>query len=151
MLKYCFLDTNILIHFQTFDEVDWCSGLEASEVVLVFAPVVMREMNQHKDDSRNKWRQKRARILFSKLKWLLKGILPGDSISIKEAVSILEVPREPKVDWGHLGLDPQINDDRLLATIIEFADTHPPDSMVFISDDFHIQRRAALYSRHYWK
>jgi hypothetical protein len=31
-LMYCFLDTNILIHYQTFDEVKWTKVASASQV-----------------------------------------------------------------------------------------------------------------------
>ena len=29
---YCFLDANVLIHFQMFDEVDWAKLLKAAKV-----------------------------------------------------------------------------------------------------------------------
>src|SRR5260221_664121 len=64
---FCFLDTNAMIHFRTFEEVDWLTILATSEVYLILAPIVLNELDKLKLDSSNEWRQKRARALISKL------------------------------------------------------------------------------------
>jgi hypothetical protein len=68
---YCFLDTCTLLHFTTFDEVDWPAVLGVPSVCLMVAPIVVRELNDHKDDSHNDRRQQRARVVIRKLRTFL--------------------------------------------------------------------------------
>ena len=141
-VAYCFIDTNVLIHFQTFDEVDWPTVFQVDQVCLVLGPVVMAELNQHKDDSSHGWRQKRARMLVGKLSALLKEKPLDQPVEVRQGVSIFDIPKEPVVDWKALGLDPRVNDDRLLASIIEFTNDIQPHAVQLITDDFLAQRKA---------
>lgn len=142
---HCFLDTNILIHFQMFDEVDWCEILAAKQVYLMFAPVVIGELDQHKNNTSNEWRQKRARKVVAKLKALLKDVPSGNPARVRPGVLLLEITREPRVDWPTLDLDQQVKDDRLLATMIEYREQEPSRRLLLLSDDFLLQRRAPIH------
>lgn len=51
-LTHCFLDTNVFLHFQRFDTVDWPKVLGAQQVCLMLTTTVMEELNYHKDDSK---------------------------------------------------------------------------------------------------
>src|SRR5258708_4450700 len=113
---FCFLDTNAMIHFRTFEEVDWLTILATSEVYLILAPIVLNELDKLKLDSSNEWRQKRARALISKL----KNFQPGYPMKIRDNVFIELLLREPQIEWATMGLDGQVNDDRLIASLICF-------------------------------
>jgi len=145
-VAYCFIDTDVLVHFATFDEVDWPAIVGADQVQLVLAPSVMRELNKHKDYSANAWRQKRARTLVSKLRRLLKDASPDRAATVRAGVFIHDVLAEPSVDWRELGLDRQLNDDRLLATVKEFRDHHKSQRVLLVSNDFLLQRKAQRHS-----
>ncbi|MEQ6335778.1 hypothetical protein [Sphingobium sp. MK2] len=45
---HLFLDTNILMHFQRIDQIDWPDIADATECILLIAPVVIRELEKHK-------------------------------------------------------------------------------------------------------
>ncbi len=139
---YCFLDTSILIQFRTFDEIDWPKVVSAPAVVLVLAPIVLAELNQHKDDYTNEWRRKRARTLVSKLKSFLGQTGSAPSAKVRPDVSLLDIPNEPVVDWATLGLDPAVNDDRLIAAVIKFCEQHPTFEAMIMTDDILLQRKA---------
>ena len=139
---YCFLDTNILIHFHTFDEVEWLKVVCGSQVVLTLAPIVVKELNQQKNDTGNEWMHKRARTLVSKLKKLLAQQKSTEPVEIKSNIAIIDIPNEPMVDWQTLGLDPAVNDDRLIASIIKFKEQQPSNRVVLVTDDFLAQRKA---------
>ena len=47
---YCFFDTNILLHFTTFDEVNWPKFLEVAHVYLVLTRPVMRDLNRFSEE-----------------------------------------------------------------------------------------------------
>jgi hypothetical protein len=138
---YCFIDTDVLIHFQTFDEVDWLSAINAKTVCLVLASTVMAEINELKDRATD-WRGKRARKVVSMLRAKLKEADPGQPVEIRPGVSLMDIAGEPVVDWREQRLDPNINDDRLLATILGFAAEHPSSEIFFLSNDFNAWRKA---------
>ncbi len=53
-LTHCFLDTNVFLHFQRFDTVDWPKVLGVQQVCLMLTTTVMEELNHYKDDSKNR-------------------------------------------------------------------------------------------------
>lgn len=131
---YCFLDTNILLEFQTFNEVDWSKVLGAKQVCLVLAPIVFRELDKHKTDYNNARRQKRARMLLPKLTQLIEA--ETDELpQVRRNVTLLALPNEPSIDWAGEHLDPNVNDDRLLASILDFSRQHPSEKVFLLSDD----------------
>jgi len=133
---YCFLDTNILLEFKTFDEVDWPKVLNAKQVCLVLAPVVLSELDKHKTDYNNARRQKRARMLLPKITKLTEGEMIADVLpQVRHNVTLLVLPNEPMIDWKAEHLDPTVNDDRLIASILEFSRQRPSENVLFLSDD----------------
>ena len=48
MPVFAFIDTNVLLHYRFFRDVDWAAVVSAPEVVLVFAPVVLSELDEHR-------------------------------------------------------------------------------------------------------
>jgi hypothetical protein len=47
-LVFVFIDTNVLMQYRQFDQVDWAKELGVPEVTLVFAPVVFAELDKYK-------------------------------------------------------------------------------------------------------
>lgn len=139
---YCFLDTNVLIHFRTFDEVDWPKVLGVSAVTLVLAPVVLKEIDKLKIDQLKPWQQERARKLIQKFRHLLHAVEPGQAASLGRDLSLLCVVNEPQVDWVSTGLDPGWMDDRLIAAILTFKTKHEGERVVLVCDDFAAQQKA---------
>lgn len=143
--KYCFLDANIFIHFQDFADVDWPRKLGSRHVYLVLAPTVLRELNKYKDDNKNEARRRRVRSILPKLEALLEQSTTTAPTMIRSGVSILDIPREPNVNWSALGLDPLVEDDRLVASIIEFNEQHEQAQVLLLSNDFPARRKAGLH------
>ncbi len=142
---YAFLDTNLLLHFTMLDEVDWCQVLEVSAVCLVLAPIVIHEMNEHKDDSSNARRQRRARDVLRKLDALLPEAA-GQEGSVRKGVTICELPRHPQLDWAATGLDPAQGDDRLIASMLQFQHDQPSAYVRLVTADGPLRRKARYHS-----
>lgn len=61
---FVFIDTNALLHYQFFDEVDWPAQFGVTNVTLVFAPIVLAELDRHKwSGSRHERARKASRAL----------------------------------------------------------------------------------------
>src|SRR5205807_1116782 len=117
---YCFLDTDVLMHFTDFDQADWGTFLNAKQVYLVLPITVVRELNKHKDDGSKPGLQQRARNLLSKIAKLLVGAY--EPVRIKEGVFLISVRKEPRIEWSTLELDENVQDDRILARILLFKE-----------------------------
>src|SRR2546425_2434696 len=108
---YCFLDTDVLLHFTNFDQADWVTLLSAKKVYLVLPITVVRELNKHKDDGSKPGLQQRARDLLSKIAKLLVGA--NGPVRINEGVFLLAARKEPRIEWSELELDENVQDDRI--------------------------------------
>jgi hypothetical protein len=68
--RFAFLDTNTFLHYRAIEEIDWLSILATGHVTLVIAPIVIRELNKHKDYSKSAKARERASAALIKLsKW----------------------------------------------------------------------------------
>jgi hypothetical protein len=75
-------------------------------------------------------------MLLPKLNRLIEseetlGSLP----QVRTHVTLLALPNEPFIDWKTEHLDPAINDDRLLASILDFKHQNPAEQILLLSDD----------------
>jgi PIN domain len=141
-LTHCFLDTNVFLHFQMFDTVDWPQVLGAQHVCLMLTTIVMEELNRHKDDAKNPGRQKRAREILSKLDDILPTDAAGISVPVRQNVTLQEILEAPDVDWKAVKLDPQKGDDYLLASILDFHAANSGAIICLVTRDFPVRRKA---------
>lgn len=131
---YCFIDTNILIHRKTFDEIDWPRVVGADEVCLVVSQVVLKELDKLKNDKTD-WIQERARTLLKKLRPFIRG--SAMSATICPHVTLHIIGQEPRSDfpWAAHSLDPNWSDDRILASLLQFRREHPRANVCFVTSD----------------
>lgn len=70
-MKYLFLDTNILIHYQCFEDIPWNSVLEtADDITVVICETVVAEIDKHKDGQKIRIKD-RAKKVSSRIGELL--------------------------------------------------------------------------------
>ena len=131
---YCFLDTDVLIHFTDFDQADWITFLNAKQVYLVLPITVVHELNQHKDDGGKPGLQQRARDLLPKIARLLRGAKAP--VYIKEGVFLMSSRKEPRIEWSELELDENVQDDRVLARLLLFKEEYPERNVCFLTNDY---------------
>ncbi len=46
--KTIFIDTNILLHYQSFDEIDWLKILNIDKLEIRLSSIVIQELDKHK-------------------------------------------------------------------------------------------------------
>ncbi len=117
-LIYAFVDTNVLLHYKFFRHIDWPTALGVSEVVLVFAQVVLHELDN------KKWsgsRREKARAR-SVLKALDEFKLSTDKVTVTAGFKIMAIGTEPEDElFERHRLQPTVPDDRLQASLLGFV------------------------------
>lgn len=99
-----FIDTNLLLHYQFLDQVDWPTLLDTQQVVFQIAPVVIRELNKQKDESRLRKLRERAASVLRRLDTLADK--PPES-EVRPGVTIRFQTQEPDLDYAGHQLDRQ--------------------------------------------
>jgi len=120
-MVYVFLDTNTLLHFKRPDQIDWPSLLKCTPVTLVFAPVVIRELEEQKVHNHTRMIRERAQGVVT---WLGKFIESDHQAQIRPNVQLQFIRTSPMVDFAAHRLPHSIFDDESIASIIEFRDAH---------------------------
>ncbi len=116
---YCFPDTNFFYYYTYFTDADWAGLLGARQVCLVIAPAVLKELDNHKRDTRKRLRG-RAVSVSNKLDELLERGTPGDDLHVHGDLYV-RVESNEAADAYFQGLDRHIPDDRIVAAALSLA------------------------------
>jgi hypothetical protein len=132
MPKIAFLDTNVYLHYQPFDQIDWRGALQANSVTIVVPPVVVRELNQHKALHPRPRVRKRAATVLRRL----TGLLESDSgVKLPQDTDVLIEDRDPTIDFAAHQLSHEVQDDQLIASVIMYKTERPEDDVVLVTSD----------------
>jgi hypothetical protein len=134
-----FLDTNTFLHYKQLREIDWCDVLNADHVTLIVAPVVIRELNSHKDLGRKKNIRERAAAALETLSVMIRQ---PDRADIREGVELRFRQTDPLIDFGAQRLNDRLADDWLVATTLEFLSESPECRLVLVTRDIGLQLKA---------
>lgn len=140
-MKYIFLDTNIFLHFQDFEKIDWLSESSSKACKLVIPPVVIDELDEKKIGT-NKIGN-RARNVLNRLEKLseIKNAKIRENIDFE---ILLIKPRQEVYDKNNLNFNEQ--DHRLIASIIQFSQEYDLNDILLCSNDIGPRLRAKMYS-----
>ena len=128
---YAFLDTNAFLHFRLFDEIDWPKLLGCDAVTLVLAPVNLGELDKKKYEGPSKVRE-RAQLVARRLGTYVDQVMPA---CVRDGVSLVFLADEAALDFVSLGLGKTNQDDRLLASMIEFKGQRSAARVVVVTAD----------------
>ncbi|MBF4483105.1 PIN domain-containing protein [Dehalococcoides mccartyi] len=132
MAKIAFLDTNVFLHYQPFDQIVWPKILQVSEVTIIVPPIIIRELNKHKELGAKQRVRERAGLVLKKLSSLFAT---GCKAYIRDGVEIYLEDRDPIIDFTQLQLNKDIQDDHLIASIIMFRKERPEADVILVSSD----------------
>ena len=136
MKVYAFTDTNVFLEYQDYSQLDWPKILNATEVCLVVAPMVRKEIEGHRTDPKSPRRQKRARAVSGKLRELAFSVNDGEEALVpgRPGVTYLEIARSPLMgNYPELSTSDQ--DDHIIAAILDFQKQHPSLDTMVVSGD----------------
>ncbi len=132
MHKIIYLDTNIFLHYQPFDQINWLEIVKAESATIVIPPVTIRELNKHKDSHPRTKIKKRAGETIRRLFELYDL---GVNAKINEEVFVSFEDRDPNIDFAAYQLIFSIQDDHLIASILMHLQEAPTDHIVLVTSD----------------
>jgi len=132
---YCFVDTNVFLHYQFFPNIDWAMELDEEYVALIVCAQVLGELEKQKFLASYRKIQERAKKTVSRL-----AEIQRENKQIRDNVELLFIIDEPVIDWASEGLDPDVGDDRVIAAILCEKGNKAP--IVLVSSDLGLQLKA---------
>lgn len=125
-----FFDTMIFLHYMSLDQLDFNKIFGPSPHTVLVPRITLRELDTHKNTHGLNRIKKRAENILKKIKQWAEGeeVRPGVSVEFLSAM--------PRVDYAELGLNPDWNDDILVASVLQYKTDHPGDeSVILVSQD----------------
>lgn len=124
---HIFIDANTALHFKRPDQIDWCALTGAKEVVLVAAPLLVRELEIQKVHNPSYKLRERADTF---IRWLVTFVR-NPSVEVRLGVRWHFIPHEPQIDFSAHNLSDKIADDRLIASVLTY--TAEPNGPVYVA------------------
>lgn len=112
---YLFPDTNVFLHWRSFDEVDWPSVVDRAPVVLVLTRTVVGELDRHKNENKSRKLRERAATALAKIEKLLEG-----DARVSDRVRLHALSAYARRGAAPAGLDLDRPDDCHVAAVLEF-------------------------------
>lgn len=126
-MKYLFLDTNVYIHYNDFEQIDW-KELFNDDVSIVIPPIIMREIDSLKDRDNNARRKVKAKKIASKISDYLLYEKKG-----KFSVLTCKGPHPTLYDM--YSYDRAVNDDVFLLSVLQFKEEQGFEVCVVAADN----------------
>jgi hypothetical protein len=138
---HLFPDTNTFLHFRSAEEIDLPKSFGKDSVVLVIAPVVIRELNDQKDRNSVARLRKRA---GSALQRLHRYLLQAAPAALRNNVTLIFQTTEPiDIDFAVNRLSLQSNDDQLIGSLLQFKKENPDLEVALLTNDVGLMAKAA--------
>ena len=114
---HVFIDANTALHFKRPDQIDWRTLANANEVVLVAAPILLRELEEQKViNGSSKLKDRAADYIKS-----LHAFVRHPETEVRAGVRWWFLPDEPQLDFAAERLSQTIADDHLIASVLHYT------------------------------
>jgi hypothetical protein len=143
-MKSIFLDTNVYLHYELFDQINWLKIVDAESLTIVVPPITVRELNKHKDYHTQPRVKKRAGEVLRRLDALFDS---SSATSLRDRIDIRLENRDPTIDFAAHQLSFEIQDDQLIASIIMYRNEEPEAEVVLVTSDGGLALRAKARTR----
>jgi len=132
-------DTNALVQYP--DPVAY-RQLFVSPFTLLILPTVLSELDKLKINHRNEDFRNKAKAAIKRLKgFRMQGdVLTG--ITVDKTITVKMVATEPNFEKTLKWLDPNHEDDRIIASALDLQVHHPADSVILVTSDINLQNKA---------
>jgi PIN domain len=135
-------DTNALLYHPELDKWRF-DGAKTFAFVLI--PTVLGELDELKIKHRDAALRQKAEALIGRIKsYRTRGDLSVGVVVAKNVSTIRAIALEPSFDSSLPWLDPDNNDDRIIASFVEVMRQHPRSPVVLVTLDINLQNKAAV-------
>jgi hypothetical protein len=110
------IDTNLVLHYQPIDQVDWPSISGFDDCALVIAPILLRELEQQKIFNRSVALRERASRMID---FLVEKMALPDPITLRPHVTLQFIDHEPTIDFAANRLVREVQDDHYIASALD--------------------------------
>ncbi|WP_416674281.1 PIN domain-containing protein [Egbenema bharatensis] len=126
-------DTNVILRNQELPS--WAEVLGTDEFVVLLVPGVLSELDDHKINHRVPEVREKARTFSNRIKgWRNQGEL-SDGVRVQGKVYVRVSAREPNFQRTLSWLDPQVADDRIIASVLEWQRSNPTNAVQLLCCD----------------
>ncbi|MFO7789184.1 MAG: PIN domain-containing protein [Bacteroidales bacterium] len=133
------VDTNSLYQLP---EIEKWTFSDFSKFELIITPSVLKDLDKHKIEHSNEVVRSKAKKIIRKLKeYRRRGKLLEGVTIVKEKISLRTIAVEPKFENTLKWLDPNNDDDRLIAELLEIIKNHGGTSVFMVTGDINLQNK----------
>ena len=127
---HLFLDSNVLLHYEAIDSIQWAKHVKTKTVTLHIAQSVMEEVSLKKDMGETKKLRKRAGQVTKRL---LECLEAGNPFQLRKNEVLFLETETPRME-AFSELNPKSQDDRLVASALTFLQTQGGNCYVVTGD-----------------
>ena len=133
-------DTNSIVEHP--DPIHYRTVAGSASFTFVLLPTVLSELDNLKTLHRNPDFRDKAKRTIARIKgWRMQGRL-RDGVTVDGTITVRVVPRDPKMEDSLSWLDPMIDDDRIIASVLEIQAVNPSDRVVLVTGDINLLNKA---------
>lgn len=133
-------DTNSLL--KKLDPVDYRGAVGSSSLVFLLLPTVLGELDRLKIEHRNPSVREKAEKVIRRIKgWRQQGSL-STGVTVDRTITVKARHQEPDMKNTLSWLDPGVQDDRIIASMITLQAEHPAARVVLVTGDINLQNKA---------
>jgi hypothetical protein len=133
-------DTNALLYNPDLES--WAFS-ETPKFTIVLLPTVLSELDILKVSHRNEEVRKKVEQLIRRIKeYRRRGRLISGVTLVRDKIKIQAIAVEPDMEASLPWLDPDNNDDRILAGVVEVMHARPRSPVLAVSQDINFQNKA---------
>jgi len=122
-----FLDTMIYLHYQSLEEINFIDLFNTDIVKIIIPRITIKELDKEKNINSSDKIKKRAKRSLDKIEKLLKT---NSKIRDKEYLEYYN--QTPNIDFKKISLDPNWNDDYLIASIVQYKIENPNENEIYL-------------------
>jgi hypothetical protein len=133
-------DTNSLVG--TPDPSAYRTLADSDTFVFLLLPTVFSELDALKNHHKNPDFREKAKNVITRIKgWRKQGDL-NHGVTVDRTITVRAIAIEPVMENAISWLDPKINDDRILASVLEVLASHPTANVTLVTGDINLLNKA---------
>ena len=137
-----FPDTNYFYDYVNLDQIKWDEELKARQVLIVLTPVVIRELNSHKDGGTRPARSDRAATTIRNLNRFLESANSDEKAVLRPGVELLFEHQDPLIQSPR---NPAVADDQLVENVLLYRQENPETRVLLMTSDVGLKIKARAY------